>query len=110
MQPPGREGLVADEVDPRHLGARTFADIEDQIDAALAEIDARAVQIHDAQLVASARQVAELASAAGLDAKHKLKVAIPIVPVLLTYEAEIEFGAGLNLRAVWRQLTQRSRR
>lgn len=87
-------GVAADELD-QHLTA---------IDAALAEISARAAQIHDAELVASAQQVAELASAPGLDAKHKLKVMIPIIPLLLSYEGELELSSRLNLAAVWQAL------
>ena len=80
-------GVTADELD-RHLVV---------IDTALAEVARRAAQIEDRQLVASTQQVAELASTPGLDAKHKLKVTIPIVPVLLSYEGEIELSSRLNL-------------
>ena len=79
----------------RHLAA---------IQMALAEISIRAEQIGDRQLVESARQVTELASAPGLDIKHKLKVTIPIVPVLLSYEGAFELGSRLNLEAAWRAL------
>lgn len=84
----------ADELD-RHLSA---------IDAALAEVKAKSAMIADRQLVASAQQVAELASAPGLDAKHKLKLTIPIIPVLLSYEGEFEVGSRLDLPAVWQAL------
>lgn len=86
--------LGADELD-HHLAA---------IDAALAEVSAKAAQIRDAQLVASAQQVAELAGAPGLDAKHKLKVTLPIIPVLVSYEGEIELSSRLNLAAAWQAL------
>ena len=82
----------ADELD-RHLAA---------IDAALAEVNAHAAQIADRQLAASAQQVAELASPLGLDAKHKLKLTIPIVPMLLSYEGAFELGSKADLAAVWR--------
>lgn len=84
----------ADELD-RHLAA---------IDAALAEVNARAGEIADRQLAASAQQVDELASAPGLDARHRLKVTIPIVPVLLSYEGEFELNSRLDLAAAWRAL------
>jgi len=84
----------ADELD-RHLTV---------IDAALAEINAHAVQITDRQLAASAQQVAELASPLGLDVKHKLKLTLPIIPVLLSYEGEFELGSKLDLAETWRWL------
>ena len=74
------------------------------IQMALAQISIRATQIGDRQLVESARQVTEIASAPGLDIKHKLKVTIPIVPVLLSYEGEFELGSRLNLEEAWRAL------
>jgi hypothetical protein len=86
--------IGADELD-RHLAA---------IDAALAEVNARAAEIADRSLVASAQQVAELASPLGLDVKHKLKLTIPIIPVLLSYEGAFEMGSKLDLAEVWRAL------
>lgn len=90
-------GLAADELD-RHLSA---------IDAALAEVNAHAAQIADRQLAASAQRVAELASAPGLDAKHKLKLTIPIIPVLLSYEGAFELGSKLDLAKAWQALLDR---
>lgn len=86
--------IGADELD-RHLAA---------IDVALAEVNAKSTQIADRQLTASAQQVQELASSLGLDVKHKLKLTIPIVPVLLSYEGAFELGSRLDLAAVWRAL------
>ncbi len=39
-----------------------------------------------------------------LDAKHKLKVTLPIVPMLVKYEGELELGSGFNIRSAWDQL------
>lgn len=86
--------VSADELD-RHLSA---------IDASLAEVNAKSAMIADRQLVASAQQMQELASSLGLDVKHKLKLTIPIIPVLLSYEGEFELGSKLDLAAVWKWL------
>ncbi len=72
------------------------------IQMVLAQINVRSAQIRDRQLAESARQVAELASAPGLDVKHKLKLTIPIVPLLVGYEAEFELSSRLNLEEAWR--------
>jgi len=91
------------------LEARTFP-AEDlgrhltTIQMALAELNIRAAQIGDRQLAESARQVTLLASAPGLDIKHKLKITIPIVPLLLSYEGAFELGSRLNLEEAWRAL------
>ena len=91
------------------LEARTFP-AEDlgrhltTIQMALAELNIRAAQIGDRQLAESARQVTLLASAPGLDIKHKLKITIPIVPLLLSYEGAFELGSRLNLEEAWQAL------
>ena len=36
-----------------------------------------------------------------LDSAHKLKVSIPIIPTILSYETQIEVKGGLNLRKIW---------
>jgi hypothetical protein len=38
-----------------------------------------------------------------VDTKHKLKVSIPIIPLLIDYEAELELGTGFNLKVLWEQ-------
>lgn len=101
---------ILEAIDADRLSADELRETLAVIAAAVAEATRSAWASANPQATADLRQAAAIAADPRLDAKHKLKVAIPIVPVLLTYEAEIEFGAGLNLREVWRQLTQRSRR
>jgi hypothetical protein len=55
-------------------------------------------------------EIEEIIAAPHLDLKHKLKFSIPIIPLLLEYTAEIEFGNRLNLEALWDRLTNRFRR
>lgn len=45
-----------------------------------------------------------MVSAPELSVKHKLKVTIPIVPLLLGYEGEVELNSRLNLEASWQAL------
>ncbi len=45
-----------------------------------------------------------------LDAKHKLKVSLPIIPFLLDYEGELELGAGFNLKAAWERWVAKYRK
>ena len=80
------------------------------IEAAIAEVGRGAAFGADPSLAQSAGQIAEIAADPRLEVKHKLKVAVPIVPLFLAYEAELEFNTGLNLSETWRQLTRRSRR
>jgi hypothetical protein len=39
-----------------------------------------------------------------LDVGHKLKVSIPIIPLILSYEGEINLKSGLNLKKAWQKL------
>jgi len=55
-------------------------------------------------------EVAEVINHPALDAKHKLKVSIPIIPFLLDYEGELELAAGFNLKAAWERWIAKSRR
>ncbi|MBP0001498.1 MAG: hypothetical protein J7641_21325 [Cyanobacteria bacterium SID2] len=45
-----------------------------------------------------------------LDAKHKIKVTLPIIPMLVGYEGELELGGGFNVKSAWEQLIAKLRR
>jgi hypothetical protein len=49
----------------------------------------------------------EVINTPGLDFKHRLKVAIPLIPFILDYEGELELGTGINLKAAWETLMMR---
>ena len=53
------------------------------------------------------REVENALSDTSLDVKHKVKLAIPIIPMVLDYEVEIELGSGFNLGEVWYSLKKR---
>jgi hypothetical protein len=44
------------------------------------------------------------------DFRHKLKVAAPIVPFILSYEGELELSGGVNLATLWDDLVGRLKR
>jgi hypothetical protein len=48
--------------------------------------------------------VANIIKAPELDARHRLKVTLPIVPLLVEYEGELELGSGFNIKSAWEQL------
>lgn len=55
------------------------------------------------------QEVTEVIKAPELDAKHKLRVTLPIIPLILEYEGELELGTGINLKAAWQKLVVRFR-
>ncbi len=62
---------------------------------------------NDPALVNDIKQISEAIDDAQLDASHKLKITIPIIPILLSYEGEIEFSNKTNLIKVWDNLIAR---
>lgn len=44
-----------------------------------------------------------------LDVKHKLKFTVPIVPLVLAYEGEVELNSKLNLQRAWEWLIDKLR-
>ncbi|MFM7449036.1 MAG: hypothetical protein ACKO24_10615 [Leptolyngbyaceae cyanobacterium] len=52
-------------------------------------------------------KVVEIVKDPALDAKHKIKVSLPIVPLLVNYEGEFELGTGFNLKAAWQKWVNR---
>lgn len=52
------------------------------------------------------QEVTKAIKAPELDAKHKLKITIPIIPLILDYEGEVELGTRINLKAAWKKLVQ----
>lgn len=42
-----------------------------------------------------------------MDFKHRLKVAVPIIPFLLDYEGELELGTGINIKKALKQFLAR---
>lgn len=92
-----QNAIAADELD-RHLAV---------IRTALVEVHAQSAQIADRQLADSAADVLRLADDPSLDAKHKIEVAIPLIPLLVDYKFELELGSKANLVAVWDALKAR---
>jgi hypothetical protein len=74
---------------------------------ALAEIQQRDIVFSDPALTTEVEQLAEVVDAPRLEVKHKLKVTVPIIPLLLSYEGEVELKSGLNLEAAWRRLVDK---
>lgn len=86
--------LTADELD-RHLSVMRLA---------LQELHDHTALIADRQLAEGVDAARRLAEDPSLDARHKLEVTIPIIPLLLDYKFETELGSRANLVALWEAL------
>ena len=70
----------------------------------LSEIKQNEAGYYDSRLVSEAANLSEVVDDPKLDVNHKLKVSIPIIPLILTYETEVELKSGLNLKTAWQRL------
>lgn len=79
---------------------------ESQMQQMLAVLEERIPSLPPSQAAAAD----EIIKDPELDAKHKLKVTIPIIPMLLEYEGELELGSGFNIKSAWEQFIAKLRR
>jgi len=94
-----QNALSADELD-HHLAVMR---------AALQEVHDQAAQLADPEMMTGVEAARQLAEAPSLDARHKLEVTIPLIPLLLEYKFETELGSRANLVALWEALKARVR-
>lgn len=62
---------------------------------------------YDQQLVSEAEDLLEVVDDPKLEVAHKLKLSVPIIPLILSYETELGLKSGLNLKAAWKGLKAR---
>jgi hypothetical protein len=61
---------------------------------------------HNLSLPVSSKDIDEIINYPTLDTKHSLKLTIPIIPFILTYEGELGTGAGIKLKETWQKLSK----
>jgi hypothetical protein len=44
-----------------------------------------------------------------LDVRHRLKLTVPLLPLFLSYEGEVELNSGVKLKDVWADLVRKAR-
>lgn len=95
---------ILDAVEKNQLNESEMAEAISAVQQALAELRQRGTALPEHA------ELEETISAPHLDVRHKLKFSIPIVPLLLEYEGEVELGSGVNLESVWNRLADKFRR
>ncbi len=70
----------------------------------LSEIQQDDIILGDPTITDELEQVTETVAAPQLDVKHRLMLTLPIIPLILSYEGELELNSGLNLEAAWQRL------
>ena len=79
------------------------------VQQSLSEIKQNKTGMYDSQVVSEAKNLSKMVDDPRLDVSHKLKVSVPIIPLILSYEGEVGIKSGVNLKAAWEGLTARVR-
>ena len=93
---------IQDEIETQSVPENELQETLNTIQQALLEI--RQTGLYDLQLVSKAKSLSKVVDDPKLDVNHKLKVSVPIIPLILSYETEFELKGGLNLKAAWQRL------
>jgi hypothetical protein len=104
---------MVEQLDDRQLSmTQTFLDALDSRQLAESEIEEMWAVLEERlqELPPSQDAVKEWVKAPGLDARHRLKVTLPIVPLLVDYEAEFELNGGLDFKGLWETLMAKLRK
>jgi len=110
----GQERLA--EVDAVLAGLDTLHSHDARLAAALDTVEdlltalSQAAETSPDALPAEIAQIEEILGEPTLDLRHKLKLAVPIIPWLLTYEGEVDLGESVNLEAAWQALLSHFRK
>ena len=98
---------ILDEIETHRVPENELQETLSTLQQALLEI--RQTGLNDLQLMTEAKSLSDVVEDPKLDVNHKLKVSIPIIPLILSYETEVELKSGLNLKAAWQRLKARVR-
>lgn len=107
---------VKADVAVQEIHARTYIlepevqDLLKSVHTVLGEIKQRNLTLPDASLDKEIKQVATLIEDTKADVGHKVKVTLPLIPGILSYETEMQLKGGLNLQNAWRKLMIRIRK
>lgn len=100
---------VLDVVESKTIPDNELQETLTAVEDTLAEVQQLGDKLSNPILVNEADQLAEMIDAPEMDIRHRLKVTLPIIPVLLAYEGEVELNSGLNLETAWQRLVTKIR-
>ena len=95
---------ILDEIETHRLPESELQETLSAVLQALSEIKQNETGYYDSRLVSEAANLSEIVGDPKLDVNHKLKVSIPIIPLILSYETEVGLKSELNLKNAWQRL------
>ena len=94
---------ILDVMDTQRVPENELQETLNVIQQALSEIKQKEAGYYDSQLLRDVGNLSEVVDDPRLDVNHKLKVSVPIIPLILSYETEVGLKSGLNLKAAWQR-------
>ena len=95
---------ILDEIEAHPVPESELQETLSAVRQTLSEIKQNNTGRYDPQLVSEVKNLSEVVDDPKLDVNHKLKVSIPIIPLILSYETEVGLKSGLNLKTAWQRL------
>jgi hypothetical protein len=96
--------LIMDAIETKDILEDQIQDILAAEEQALNEIKKFKCNDRNPLTSAEIEQLSGIIDDPKIDASQKLKFTIPIIPLILSYEGELNLATGLNLRSAWKSI------
>lgn len=93
---------VVDAIEANQLSEAEMQNILPIIQQSLSALQASGID-----LPANQEAIADILNSSQIDFKNRVKIAVPIIPFILSYEAQLEVGTGIDLKTAWQNLVVR---
>ncbi|MBA1341610.1 MAG: hypothetical protein C5S40_05660 [ANME-2 cluster archaeon] len=100
---------IIDGMEGNHVPESELQETLNAVQQSISEINQNEAGFYDSKMVRDIKSLADVVDDPRLDVSHKLKVSLPIIPLILSYEGEVGIKSGVNLKAAWEGLTARVR-
>lgn len=101
---------VLDSIATRQFAEDELHELLVAVRETLNEMRQKETFLSDYHLTSEIKNLSDVVDAPKLDASHKLKITIPIIPFILSYEGEMALKSGMNLKSAWQRLLSKVRR
>lgn len=100
---------VLDSITTKQLADKELQGTLGAIRDTINEILQQGAFISDSNLNSKIEKISDVVDSPKLDVSHKLKVTVPIIPLILSYEGELGLKSGINLESAWKKLLNKVR-
>ena len=97
---------VLDAVEANRVSESESRETLSAVQQTLSEIQEKADKI-DPKVVSEAASISKVLEDPKLSVTQKLKYSVPIIPLILSFEGEVELKSEMNLKSAWKALKSR---